>query len=233
MRALILAAGLGTRLDPLTRYLPKCLMPLRGKPLLELWFEKLDALGITEFVVNTHYLAHAVEEHISAGRFADRVTLSHEPVLLGTAETIRKHSKFLVHGDNIILHADNFCEDDLVSLLEAHAKRPSECVMTMLTFVSNEPSTCGIVESDSRGVMSKIHHKVADPPNNIANAATYVVTPELIEITRASQSAFDFSAEILPQLRGRVMTHHTLSKFLDIGTIPNYLAAATDNAKLR
>ena len=65
MRALLLAAGLGTRLRPITDKIPKCLVPIQGRPLLEIWLDKLCEVGVQEFLVNTHYLAAQVEEFIS------------------------------------------------------------------------------------------------------------------------------------------------------------------------
>ncbi len=229
MRALLLAAGLGTRLDPLTRYVPKCLMPLRGRPLLDIWLEKLSRLGVDEFIVNNHHHAEMVAEYVRRSRFAEQVRLAHEPTLLGTSGTIREHAAFLAVNDSLVLHADNLCDDDLTGLLKAHQSRPAECIMTMLTFRASEPSSCGIVETNTRGVLTALHHKVSDPPSDIANAATYVFTPDLVEEVLAAPEVWDFSAETLSQLVGRAMTHHTEMLFVDIGTIPAYLQAATDS----
>lgn len=226
MRALLLAAGLGTRLDPLTRYLPKCLMPLYGRPLLDHWLEKLSRLGADEFVVNTHHRAELVEDYVRGSRFANSVTLAHEDELLGTTRTIRRHAEFLTDGDSLVLHADNFCEDDLTRLIKAHQSRPDECILTMLTFCASDPSSCGIVESDAKGIMTALHHKISRPPSDRANAATYVFTPKLINLVVQDSEASDFSAEILPRLVGRAMTCHTDLPFTDIGTIPAYLQAA-------
>ena len=226
MRALLLAAGLGTRLDPLTRYLPKCLMPLHGRPLLDHWLDKLSNLGVDEFVVNTHHHAELVEDYVRASRFADAVTLAHEPELLGTSGTIRLHAEFLAAGDSLVLHADNFCEDDLSGLIAAHQSRPDGCILTRLTFRASDPSSCGIVETDGRGVMTALHHKIPSPPSDRANAATYVFAPELVGLVAGDAEAFDFSAETLPKLVGKAMTCHTDLPFTDIGTIPEYLQTA-------
>ena len=228
MRALLLAAGLGTRLDPLTRYLPKCLMPLYGRPLLDHWLEKLSDLGVNEFVVNTHHHADLVADYVRASRFADAVTLAHEPELLGTSGTIRLHAEFLAAGDSLVLHADNFCEDDLSGLIAAHQSRPDGCILTMLTFRASDPSSCGIVETDGRGVMTALHHKISSPPSDRANAATYVFTPELVDLVVRDLEVFDFSAETLPKLVGKAMTGHTGLPFTDIGTVAEYLRAGID-----
>ena len=68
MRALLLAAGLGTRLRPLTDTMPKCLVPIKGRPLLSIWLERLTQAGIGPFLINTHYLANQVEVLLEASQ---------------------------------------------------------------------------------------------------------------------------------------------------------------------
>ena len=75
MKALLLSAGVGSRLRPVTDYIPKCLVPINGKVLLEYWLENLTNAGISEFIINTHYMYEAVEEYISTSQYKDRVTL--------------------------------------------------------------------------------------------------------------------------------------------------------------
>lgn len=90
MRALLLAAGLGTRLYPITRSVPKCLVSIRGRPLIDYWFDHLFASGKFERVlVNTHHLAEQVRDHIAQSPWATHIDLVHESELLGTAGTIK------------------------------------------------------------------------------------------------------------------------------------------------
>jgi len=102
-RALLLAAGLGTRLKPLTDIWPKCLMPIRNRPLLEYWLSILQKLGTSNVLVNTHYLSEYVEDFIKQPQFIDWVDSVYEPSLLGTAGTIRNNIKFC--KDNTLLLA--------------------------------------------------------------------------------------------------------------------------------
>lgn len=88
MKAILLAAGFGTRLRPLTNAIPKCLVPIKGKPLLQIWIERLTGSGIGPFLINTHYLAEQVNALIGSSPFKDKVTLVHENKLLGTAGTL-------------------------------------------------------------------------------------------------------------------------------------------------
>jgi mannose-1-phosphate guanylyltransferase len=131
MKALLLAAGFGTRLRPLTDNLPKCLVPIKGEALLGLWIEKLHKLGIKDILINTHYLSDLVEEYLRNKYPGFGVITCHEKKLLGTAKTFIENLNFFNETDCILIHADNYCEDDLNSLLDVHMKRPSGCLMTI------------------------------------------------------------------------------------------------------
>jgi mannose-1-phosphate guanylyltransferase len=94
MKALLLAAGLGTRLRPITEKIPKCLVPINGVPLLDIWLEKLSNIGIEEFLINTHYLHQDVENFISKNKYKKKIKTTFEEKLLGTAGTLIKNKDF-------------------------------------------------------------------------------------------------------------------------------------------
>ena len=146
MRALLLAAGLGTRLRPLTDRTPKCLVPIHGRPLLDYWLELLIGAGIEHILINTHWLPERVNEFIAASPYSDRVNLVHEPELLGTGGTVWANRDFFKGADFLLAHADNLTDFDVKALMKAHATRPTECAMTMLAFRTDDPRSCGILE---------------------------------------------------------------------------------------
>ena len=94
MKAVLLAAGLGTRLRPITDNIPKGLVPIRGKPLLAYWLDALVDAGVESVLVNLHYLADQVSEFVETRTDRNRITLVEEPVLLGTAGTVRENCEF-------------------------------------------------------------------------------------------------------------------------------------------
>jgi mannose-1-phosphate guanylyltransferase len=219
MRALLLAAGLGTRLRPLTSTIPKCLVPIKGQPLLDIWLDKLTRASIGPFLVNTHYLAEVVEAHVKASRYRDRVNLVHERELRGTAGTLIANLEFFQDEDGLLVHADNYCTADFRAFVRAHHERPPECLMTMMTFRTDDPPACGIVEIDARGVVVGFHEKVAAPPGNLANGAIYLLSRDLMHVFATEFAGVkDFSTEVLPRLIGRVYSHETNRVLSDIGT---------------
>jgi mannose-1-phosphate guanylyltransferase len=226
MRALLLAAGFGTRLRPLTDTVPKCLVPIGGKPLLEIWLERLSAAGVGPFLLNTHYLPEQVEAFVRASPYSRRVTLVNEPVLLGTAGTLLGNRSFFHSGEGLLIHADNFCLADLPAFVAAHHARPPQCAMTMMAFRTPTPASCGILEVDAQHVVTAFHEKVAAPPGNLANGAVYCLSSAILdEIAADCPWATDFSTEVLPRFMGRILAHETAEVFMDIGTPESYAAA--------
>jgi mannose-1-phosphate guanylyltransferase len=229
IRALILAAGLGTRLQPLTKKWPKCLMPIGKRPLLEYWLLTLQSLGIQDVLVNLHSHADFVREFISRKYFADWVSMTHEVNLLGTAGTLRANLNFFRGEKTLLIHGDNWCQCDFKEFINYHANyRPSHCLITMMTFKSENPVNCGIVEIDSDGIVIRFHEKVSNPPGNIANAAVYLLEPEILEWLHQNPSISDFSTEVLPIFLGRISTWHNKEVHRDIGTLPDLISAQSE-----
>ena len=143
----------------------------------------------------------------------------YERQLLGTAGTLLANSDFFQGSTGMLIHTDNATDTNLSKLIEAHHNRPRNCLLTMLTFLTDTPQSCGIVEIDSYGIVQSFHEKKKNPPGNYANGAVYVFEQKLLDILKASnEQLHDFSTEVLPRLIGRIYTHHTIDHFIDIGT---------------
>ena len=229
MRAILLAAGLGTRLRPLTDTTPKCLVTINGKPLLDIWCESLLNAGVTRLLINLHYKSEQVKKHISNSKFAKSVETIFEPQLLGTAGTLNANRQFFDNQDGILLHADNYCEANIKQLISAHINRPSNCDLTMLAFRAPTPHTCGILEVDDRNILKQMYEKSHNDHGNLANAAFYILSKKLIA---ELGDETDFSNEVIPKYFGRALVVETSETFIDIGT-PETYALAQQVAKIR
>ncbi len=175
MDALLLAAGLGTRLKPLTSILPKCLMPIQGRPLLGLWLEMLKQGGIERVFVNLHYLAPLVRDYVNSGPYADIVTFLDEPELLGTAGTLGHFRKFYGSEDLLMAHADNLTLFDVHAFRSAFEKRPEDCHLTMMTFETDDPRSCGIVSLGDYDRIVDFTEKPDQDIGRLANGAVYIM----------------------------------------------------------
>lgn len=218
MRAILLAAGLGTRLRPVTDRIPKCLVPIHGKPLLGYWLDLLLAGGIETVLINTHYRADAVESFVRSSRWASRITLMHEETLLGTGGTVLRNKAYLEGGAFLVAHADNLTRFDVGAFRDRHARRPAGTEITMMTFRTDSPQTCGIVEEDSRGVVIAFHEKVDNPPGDRANGAVYIFEPSVLDfLGTLGKTCIDLSTEVIPRYMGRMCTFHNGDYHRDIG----------------
>ena len=222
MRALLLAAGLGTRLRPLTDTTPKCLVPIQGKPLLDIWCEALLAAGVTKLLINLHYKSEQVQQHLDSSKFSEFVETIYESSLLGTAGSLLANRKFFENQDGILLHADNYCETNISELISAHEARPSNCDLTMLAFRTSTPETCGILEVSKNQILQKMYEKSSDDHGNLANAAFYILSKKLISELRDES---DFSNEVIPKYFGKTLVVETSETFIDIGTPESYAHA--------
>jgi mannose-1-phosphate guanylyltransferase len=223
---MLLAAGLGTRLRPLTDNTPKCLVPIKGQPLLDVWLERLTNAGIGPFLINTHYLAEQVETFVESSPYRNEVSLINELNLRGTAGTLIANIDFFQGEDGLLIHADNYCLADFKAFQQAHVNRPPECLMTMMTFRTDSPLSCGIVELDGRGVVIGFHEKVTNPPGNLANGAVYILSAKLLDrLGTDLHTVIDFSTQVLNRFVGQIYSYETSEVFLDVGTPETYAQA--------
>ncbi len=229
MRALLLAAGLGSRMRPLTSLLPKCLAPIHGRPLLDYWLENLINNGATEILINTHYMDSMVRMFVSQSTWSSHVKLVHEEHLLGTGGTILRNRDFFEEEAFLVGHADNLTIFDLADFANFHINRPAWTDLTMMVFETPDPKSCGIVELDELGVVQAFHEKVPCPKGNLANAAVYIFEPTVIDtMAKMKKEQIDLSTEVLPGMLGKMYTYRNLAYHRDIGTINSWLNANED-----
>ena len=228
MKAILLAAGYGTRLRPITNNTPKCLVEVNGKPLLQYWIEMLFDAGVESILINTHYLAEKVTRFLDGLGYSDKITVVYEEELLGTAGTIKKNKKFIGNEPCIILHADNFTVCDFKGFISSHYTRPEKTKISMMTYCTDRPKESGIVKLDENGVVVDFYEKVESPPGNLANAAAYIIDVEVADLI--DEMGFsDFSTEVIPSYLNKISTWHNDVYHIDIGT-PDALKKANTDA---
>ncbi len=227
MRAVLLAAGLGTRLRPLTDTTPKCLVPIHGVPLLAYWLEALFAEShIDRVLINTHHLAEQVQAFLATSRWRDQVDLVHEPQLRGSGGTLLANRAWFGNEPFLVIHADNLTDASIGALIEAHLAAGSDVLMTLLAFRTATPHQCGIVQLDSRSRVTGFYEKVEHPPGNLANGAVYVFSSQLLkQMVAEGRSKLDISTEVIPNLLPHVFALEHQGFFMDIGS-PAALAEA-------
>lgn len=220
MEALLLAAGLGTRLQPLTSELPKCLMPIHGRPLLGLWLEMLISGGVERIFINLHYLAPLVRDYVSTSPYARHVQFLEEPELLGTAGTLKTFRNEYSGRALLMAHADNLTLFDVRDFRHSFENRPDNCDLTMMTFDTDDPRSCGIVTLGREKRVIDFVEKPTTDIGRLANGAVYIMDLTAIDrILKANPEITDFSTEILPHFIGHMNSFHNHLYHRDIGNV--------------
>lgn len=220
MRALLLSAGYGKRLQPITNEIPKCLIEINGVPLLEYWLEMITDAGIKEILVNLHYKAEKVSDFITKSKYKPNVTMVYENKLLGTGGTLLKNADFFIRDSIMLIHADNLSLFNMNEFIQSHQKRPPNTDITMMTFTTPTPKSCGIVQLDENGIVKAFYEKSINPHGNLASAALFIMEPSILDFLKQfSNNVIDFSAEVIPHYIDRIYTYHNATYHRDIGTI--------------
>lgn len=224
MRALLLSAGFGSRLKPYTNKIPKCLMKIKGRELLDIWICSLVNFGIDKILINTHYKHKKIEEFILNHKYKNKIELVYEKKLLNTAGTLLKNKNFFKNNDGIFIHSDNLLKIKMKPFLKAHKNRPKQCLLTMLTFKADYPQNFGTVVLNNQKIVKNYYEKVVNPPTNIANGAIFILSKKFIsEITHKKFYNKDFCKEVLNNYINRIYTYNFNGQFNDIGSVSNFL----------
>jgi mannose-1-phosphate guanylyltransferase len=223
MKAFLLAAGYGTRLKPLTDHVPKCLLPIRGVPLLEIWLELCGNYGINEVLINTHSYEGAVKKYVEENSTGFTIRVSEEGTLLGSAGTLLKNRDW-VGSDSAfwVFYADVLTNANLAHMLEFHNQHRQAA--TMGVYEVSNPKQCGIVTTDREGIVREFVEKPASPSSNLAFAGLLIATPELFDVI-PSEIPADIGFHVLPQFAGRMAAYHISDYIMDIGTPEKYKQA--------
>jgi mannose-1-phosphate guanylyltransferase len=223
MKAILLAAGLGSRLRPVTDSIPKCMVEIDGRPLLDTWLDAFDRAGVDEVLVNLHYLPDVVTAHLAARAGTPTVRTSSEPELLGSAGTLRANRRFVDREEMfLVCYADNLTSFDLNCLIDAHRQwRP---IATLTAFHSEHPSAGGVLELGQDGRVIGFTEKPAEPVSDLTNAGMYAFHPAVLDEI-GSTLPLDIGYDLLPRLVGRARAVPVECYFRDIGTVEAYQRA--------
>ncbi|MEJ1338289.1 MAG: nucleotidyltransferase family protein [Candidatus Sedimenticola sp. (ex Thyasira tokunagai)] len=228
LKAVLLAGGYGTRLKPLTDSIPKCLVIINERPLIDFWIEKLNAAGVKEALINTHYLPIPVRNYIRSVNLQGKINLveSYEEILLGSAGTVSNNADFADDCDQVLLiYTDNLSDIDLNDLLDFHLSHDEP--ITMLLFHAENPATCGIATLDESDLVEQFIEKPENPESDLANGGIYIIDSNTYREI-AQLNAFDFGFDVLPHYVGKMKGFILNGYHRDIGTLESLDQAHQD-----
>jgi len=233
-KGMILAAGEGTRLRPLTHRCPKPMLPVAGRPLLEYTIAWLRYYGVTRIAINLHHRPEAVTDHFGDGtNFGVQVTYSLEETILGTAGGVKRMASFL-DATFVLVYGDVLTDLDLGALTDFHIAQTRQPHLTMSLYHVPNPRECGIVGLDELGRVRRFAEKPApeDVFSDLANAGVLVIDPELLAYVPEGRF-YDFGLDLFPRLLrtgapmyGWLITEETY--LIDIGTPDKYAQVERD-----
>jgi len=223
VKAFLLAAGVGSRLRPITDTTPKCMLAIGDRPMIDIWLDALGRAGADEVLVNLHHLPDVVSRHIATRTAPPAVRTFSEPELLGSAGTLLANRRWVEEEEFFLAcYADNLTDFDLRSLVDAH--REHGAIATWAVFHSERPSAGGVVELDATGRVTGFVEKPAEPVSDLTNAGMYAFHPCVIDEIGGTPPK-DIGYDLLPRLVGRARAVPVEGYFRDIGTVDAYQRA--------
>ncbi len=223
MKAFLLAGGLGSRLRPLTDSTPKCLLPVQGIPLLQIWFDIFRQYNIDEVLINVHSHGDAVRRFIDDHKDGLKVRLFEENTLLGSAGTVLANREWVNKERSFwIFYADVLTTTNLNQMLTFHNSRGQ--IATIGVYEVPDPSRCGIVQVNEQGVVLDFVEKPKAPAGNLAFSGLMLATPALLNFI-PDNCPVDLGFHVLPQIVGRMAAYRIPDFVIDIGTLETYRIA--------
>lgn len=231
MKAMVLAAGKGTRLSPLTGEIPKPMAPVVDKPILQHIFELLSGSGVEEAYANVHHLAEVILEFFGeeARVGGMPVSFTREEHLMGTAGGVRRLvDRF--EETFVVIMGDALTDVDLGEVVAFH--RAHGALATVALARVDDTSQYGVVELDGEGNILSFQEKPdpAEAISNLANTGIYVLEPEVLEMIPGG-TFFDFARDVFPRLLrvgAKFVGYEGSFYWSDIGTLESYRAAQQD-----
>ena len=195
--AVVLSAGLGTRLRPLTDTCPKPMVPVAGMPLLERTVRHLASHGVTDMCINLHHLPQVVRDHFGDGAaFGVKLHFSMEAALLGTAGALNTFRAFL--GEPFLVwYGDVLSEFDVSAFAGYHLKKGG--LATVGLYRVDNPTQCGLVDMDANGRITRFVEKPPVAFTDLANAGVYACEPGVLDFI-PTQGFSDFGKDVFPAI---------------------------------
>jgi len=239
MKAMILAAGKGTRVRPLTYDLPKPMIPLLGRPVMAYLVDHLRKNGISEIMVNVSWLHEKIEEYFGEGeQFGVQIGYSFEgytkddgevvPMPIGSAGGMKKIQEFGGFFDDttVVLCGDALIDLDLKAALMEHRRKGAMATVITKEVPWDKVSSYGVVVTDEEGRIQEFQEKPAeaDAKSNFISTGIYIFEPEVIDLIPSGVS-FDIGSDLFPLLAERGLPFYAQGRpfnWLDIGTMSDY-----------
>ncbi len=232
-KAMIMAAGVGSRLEALTANFPKPLVPIVNKPVMDILLERLHNVGINSVIANTHYCADKIINRYSTNSIGVNFSYIHEQNLSGTAGGLKKCQHFFNDGDTfLVLSADGLSNINYREIIASHLKSGAIATMGVKQIDKSEVPKYGVVVKDENCFVKEFQEKPAieEAKSDLINTGIYVFNYEIFNYIPENRF-FDFAKNVFPALleSGQKINTYNLTEYWnDIGTIDQYISSSWD-----
>jgi mannose-1-phosphate guanylyltransferase len=236
-KAMIMAAGVGSRLDPLTKSTPKPLIPIVNQPVMDLLLKHLGKCGITEVVANTHCMAENIKQRYeNSNSTGVKCTCVYEKDLSGTAGGVKKCESFFKNDDSfIVMSGDGLTRANLAKIIQSHIKSDAIATMGLTKVPFEEVKHFGVVVADKNGFVAEFQEKppVKEAKSNLVNTGIYIFKKEIFDYIPPN-IFYDFAKNVFPSLMAdnqKINTFVINEYWSDIGTLDQYRNSTVDMLK--
>lgn len=233
VKVMVMAAGVGSRLDPLTQDVPKPLVPIVNRPVMDILFERLLEISATDVIANTHYLSHKIVNRYKNNVMGINFSHVFEKELSGTAGGVKKCQFFFDEGEDfLVLSADGLSNADLKSALEAHKKSGAIASIGIKKIAMEEIPNFGVVVTDENGFISQFQEKpsIKEAKSDCINTGIYIFNYKIFDYI-PENTFYDFAKNVFPRLMEndiKINTFPVEQYWSDIGTIDQYFQSTQD-----
>ena len=225
-KSMVMSAGMGTRLEPLTLIVPKPLVPVANRPVMDILFEQLNEIGVTDVICNTYYLAEKIIDRYKNNDFGINFNYIKEDNLSGTAGGLKKCQFFFNEGEAfIVLSADGLTNADIMSGIERHEKSGALATIGIKQVPKEYVSHFGVVVTDEEGFITEFQEKppVEKAKSNFISTGIYIFNYKIFDYI-PENTFYDFAKDVFPQLlkEKKIDTFEIEGYWSDIGTLEQY-----------
>lgn len=231
-KAMIMAAGMGSRLEPITLMMPKPLIPVMNKPLMDIILSQLASIGVEDVISNTYYLSHQIIDRYSKNNLGINFNYIKETELSGTAGGMKKCQFFFDKGEDfIVMSGDVLTTADITKGIELHKKSGAIATIGIKEIEHEKVSHFGVVVTDEDGYIREFQEKpsIAEAKSNFINTGIYIFNYKIFDYI-PENTFYDFAKDVFPKLlkERQINTFEIEQYWNDIGTIEQYKQSVQD-----
>lgn len=232
IKAMIMAAGMGSRLEPITLIMPKPLIPVMNRPLMDILLEQLHSIGIKDVISNTYYLSNQIIDRYKKNNLGINFNYIKETELSGTAGGMKKCQYFFDEGEDfVVMSGDVLTNADIKQAIKHHKESAAIATIGVKQVPHEQVSHFGVVVTDKDGYITEFQEKpsVEEAKSNLINTGIYVFNYRIFDYI-PENTFYDFAKNVFPKLLAerQINTFEVNEYWNDIGTIAQYKQSIQD-----